>query len=116
MTAENNAVAPSIVKSYDIRGLYGKQFDLPLAYGLGRTLPRVVSAGKAVIGHDARLASPELAAALAAGFHDQGLEVTFLGMCPTECVYFQVGRDANAGLGVMVTDRKSTRLNSSHYS
>ncbi len=101
------AVDRSVVKSYDIRGRYPAQLDERFAYLLGRALPQVRALegapGRAALGHDARLSSPPLYAALVAGFRDTGWQVEGLGLCPTEFLYYVMGRDESYGVGVMVT-------------
>src|SRR5688500_19071361 len=49
-----------------------------------------------------RVSSPQLAAALAEGLQDGGVDVWDLGLCSTDMVTFAVGRHELAG-GVMVT-------------
>lgn len=103
MTESSYPYDPAIVKSYDIRGVYGRQFDERLAYRLGRALVRVEECATAVVGHDARLGSPELFAALVAGLREESVRVTPLGLCPTECVYYAAGTAPGADMGIMVT-------------
>lgn len=95
------AIDFSVVKSYDIRGIYGEQLDAKFAYLFGRALPLVVPGRKVAVGRDCRLGSPELYAAVATGLREAGLTVEGLGLCPTELVYFASGRGRE--LGVMVT-------------
>jgi len=92
-----------VVKSYDIRGVYPGQLDERFAYLLGRALPRVLAVKQAVLGYDARLSSPALYAALAAGLAAEGVRVEGLGQCPTELVYYAAGADHGYDLGVVVT-------------
>jgi phosphomannomutase len=93
----------SVIKSYDIRGTYPDQLDEAFAYLLGKALPGVVSAQRVAVGHDARLSSPPLYAALATGFEQAGSNVVGLGLCPTELVYYVLGAREDFELGVMVT-------------
>ncbi len=93
----------TVVKSYDIRGVYPDQVDERFAYLLGKALPRVVQARRVVVGHDARLSSPSLYAALIAGLREAGLAVDALGICPTEFVYYAAGSKRDLDLGVMIT-------------
>ena len=50
----------SVFKTYDIRGVWGQGVDLPLAYRLGRALPRHMKVKTFLIGHDARIHTAEL--------------------------------------------------------
>lgn len=94
---------PSIVKSYDIRGVYPDQFDEAFVYGLGRALPCVLGCKRVGLGRDPRLSSPEVYCALATGLRDAGAAPVGLGLCPTEFVYYAVGSSTDLDLGVMVT-------------
>jgi phosphomannomutase len=92
----------SIFKSYDIRGVYGKEWDARIANAIGRALPRLLSAGEIVVGRDARLSSEEIFRSLAAGIQDSGCRVADIGVCDTPAVYFATARFGFAG-GVMIT-------------
>jgi phosphomannomutase len=93
----------SVVKSYDIRGVYPAQLDETFAYRLGRVLPGLLEARRVVAGHDSRLSSPSLYAALAAGVRQAGAEFGGMGLCPTELVYYASGGRHGFDLGVMIT-------------
>ena len=54
-------------KSYDVRGELGVNFDNGIAYRIGRATAQHFSAGKIIVGRDARKTSPQLAAAVACG-------------------------------------------------
>jgi phosphomannomutase len=101
------AVQPSIFKAYDIRGIYGEQFDSGIARLIGRAFTRVIALmeGKPQselqlgLGRDMRLSAPEMAAAYAAGMAAEGAHVTDIGMVGTEMLYYLVGsRDLDGGL------------------
>jgi phosphomannomutase len=91
------AIDPSVFKSYDIRGTYPNQLDERFAYLLGRSLPAVFGAQRVAVGHDARLSSPSLYAALCAGLRDAGAQVAGIGLCATELVYFVMGSIGTSG-------------------
>src|SRR5208337_2085352 len=69
----------SVFKTYDVRGIWGQGIDPAFAYRLGRALPRYMKAKAFLIGRDARVHSPELYRALAAGLIDEGAAVTGIG-------------------------------------
>lgn len=92
----------SAFKSYDIRGRLGLDLDTDLAYRIGRGFARVFTPELVAIGRDGRESSPELAAALAQGLVDEGVEVRDLGLCGTEEIYFAADH-LGAGGGLMVT-------------
>lgn len=75
-------------KAYDIRGIYKTDLDEDLAYRIGRALPALLGGRRALIGRDARLSSPSLAAELARGLADAGCAVDDMGLASTPMVYF----------------------------
>jgi phosphomannomutase len=98
---------PDIFKAYDIRGIYGEQFDAALAEQIGRAFVHVLSAlaSKPVnelrvgLGRDMRLTAPELAARYREGMLAEGAHVIDAGMVGTEMLYFLVGsRGLDGGL------------------
>jgi phosphomannomutase / phosphoglucomutase len=95
----------SCFKAYDIRGRVPVDLDTELSRRIGRAFAEVVDPGIVVVGHDARLESPELADALIAGLTQGGADVIDIGLCATEEVYFQTAhREAQGvGGGIMVT-------------
>lgn len=92
----------SIFKSYDIRGVYPVELNKDAAYQIGTAFLRHTKAKNIVVGYDARLSSPDLLRALAAGLLSEGAKITAIGQMPTECLYFALARyDFDAG--IMVT-------------
>lgn len=89
-------------KAYDIRGRVPDELNEDLARRIGVALAGQLQSGPVVVGHDVRLASPSLQAALSAGLRASGREVIDIGLCGTEEVYFQTDHLQAAG-GVMVT-------------
>ncbi|MEV6332682.1 phosphomannomutase/phosphoglucomutase [Streptomyces sp. NPDC051909] len=80
-----------IVKAYDVRGVVPDQWDESLAELFGAAFVRVVDADAIVIGHDMRPSSPGLAAAFARGAARLGADVTLVGLCSTDQLYFASG-------------------------
>ena len=89
-------------KAYDIRGRLPDQLNPDLARRIGRAYAAELEPRRVAVGHDSRLSSPELAAALAAGLQDGGAEVIDIGLCGTEEVYFAAFH-LNLDGGIMVT-------------
>ena len=90
-------------KAYDVRGRIPDELDEELARQIGRAYARVVSgARKVVVGHDVRLSSKDICAALVEGLTAAGLDVAHLGLCGTEDVYFATAHLELDG-GIMVT-------------
>jgi phosphomannomutase len=91
-----------IFKSYDIRGIYGKEWDERTAYSIGVSLAGLLNAREIAVGRDARLSSGGIFAALAAGITDAGSSVADIGLCDTPAVYFATAFYGFDG-GVMIT-------------
>ena len=77
-------------KAYDVRGVLGVNFDVSIAYRIGRAVAHHFNAEKIVVGRDARETSPALAAALSCGITDEGTKVLDLGLAGTEEMYWAV--------------------------
>ncbi len=78
-----------IFREYDIRGVVGEDLTLDVARAVGRAFATRLGPGACVaVGHDNRLSSPDLAAALCDGLERSGVDVRFLGTVPTPALYF----------------------------
>jgi phosphomannomutase len=80
----------AVVKAYDVRGLVPEQLDGAVVRALGAAFAQVVRAD-VVIGHDMRHSSPELSRAFAEGVAAQGYDVTVIGLCSTDGLYYASG-------------------------
>ncbi|WP_193514072.1 phosphomannomutase/phosphoglucomutase [Streptomyces griseoloalbus] len=80
-----------IVKAYDVRGIVPDQWDEPLAELFGAAFARVTGATAIVTGHDMRPSSPGLSGAFARGAAAQGVDVTEIGLCSTDQLYYASG-------------------------
>ncbi|MFJ9907696.1 phosphomannomutase/phosphoglucomutase [Streptomyces sp. NPDC101152] len=80
-----------IVKAYDVRGVVPDQWDEPLAELFGAAFVRVTGADAIVTGHDMRPSSPGLSRAFARGAAAQGADVTEIGLCSTDQLYYASG-------------------------
>ncbi|MBB1246165.1 phosphomannomutase/phosphoglucomutase [Streptomyces durbertensis] len=80
-----------IVKAYDVRGVVPDQWDETLAELFGAAFVRVTQASAIVVGHDMRPSSPGLAAAFGRGAARLGADVTEIGLCSTDQLYFASG-------------------------
>ena len=85
--------------AYDIRGIYGEDFDKNTAYKIGYFLPELLKTGKIAVGRDCRVSSPEIHDALLQGICDAGADVYDLGLTSTPMVYFAT---ANYGFDASV--------------
>ncbi|ORT53607.1 phosphomannomutase/phosphoglucomutase [Streptomyces sp. CB03238] len=81
-----------IVKAYDVRGVVPDQWDEPLAELFGAAFVEVTGADAIVVGHDMRPSSPGLSGAFARGAARRGADVTLIGLCSTDQLYFASGR------------------------
>ncbi|GAB3685197.1 phosphomannomutase/phosphoglucomutase [Angustibacter aerolatus] len=81
----------TIVKAYDVRGLVPEQLDEATATALGAAFAQVVDAPRVVIGHDMRPSSPSLSRAFAEGVARTGTDVTIVGLCSTDGLYYASG-------------------------
>ena len=92
----------SSFKAYDIRGRIPEEINESLAYDIGRAYAAFVKPQRVAVGHDIRLSSPALAAALKRGIRDCGSDVLDIGLWGTEGAYFATFASKLDG-GVMVT-------------
>ena len=74
--------------AYDIRGIYGVDFDKDTAYKVGYFLPELLRTAKVLVGRDCRVSSEEIHDALVQGLNDAGADVYDLGLTSTPMVYF----------------------------
>ena len=92
----------SCFKAYDVRGRIPDQLNEDIAYRIGRAYAEVIAPGKVVVGHDIRLTSEQIKAALTEGLRDAGVDVFDIGQCGTEEIYFATSH-ARMGGGIAVT-------------
>ncbi|MCU1428879.1 MAG: phosphomannomutase [Actinomycetia bacterium] len=81
----------AIFKAYDIRGVYPTELDEALARKIGNAFVRFTGAHRVLVGRDMRPSSEPLAAAFTDGATLAGADVTLLGLCSTDLVYFASG-------------------------
>ena len=83
------------IKAYDVRGLVPEQLNGEVAFAIGSAFAQVVArpdgASSIVVGHDMRPSSPDLSRAFAEGAASQGLDVTLIGLCSTDGLYYASG-------------------------
>ncbi|MFE5397800.1 phosphomannomutase/phosphoglucomutase [Streptomyces sp. NPDC056568] len=80
-----------IVKAYDVRGVVPDQWDEPLAELFGAAFVELTGARALVVGHDMRPSSPGLSGAFARGAAARGADVTLIGLCSTDQLYYASG-------------------------
>ena len=82
---------PTILRSYDIRGIYENTLFDEDAYAIGNAFGQMTTPHKQpliAVGRDGRLTSPRLAAALIEGLVAAGCAVIDIGIGPTPMLYF----------------------------
>ena len=95
-------------KAYDVRGRVPDQLNEDVARRIGQAYASVVRPRHVVVGHDIRLSSPSLKAALAEGLMAQGVDVYDIGLCGTEEIYFATSHASMDG-GIVVTASHNPR-------
>ncbi len=90
-----------------IRGRVGELLSAPLALQVGFWVGIVLrthssNPGPVILGQDSRNSSDMLAMALSAGLTAAGLEVWYLGLCPTPCIAYLTSISDAIG-GVMIS-------------
>lgn len=94
-----------IFREYDIRGIADRDLTDEVVRAVGRAFgERMRERGltRIAVGRDVRLSSARIAAALAEGLRDQGMDVLDVGEVPTPALYFGI-LHLKADGGVMVT-------------
>ncbi len=90
---------PEIFKPYDIRGVYGEDFQPHHFYVIAQAFARVMRPRKVAVGYDVRTHSPELWEHVVEGLSDAGVEVFNIGPVSTDMMYFAVANyDLDGGL------------------
>jgi phosphomannomutase len=89
-------------KSYDVRGRIPDELNENIAQRIGRAYAEVINPGTVVVGHDIRLTSESIKAALVDGLREQGVDVFDIGQCGTEEIYFATAH-LKVGGGICVT-------------
>ncbi len=93
-----------IFREYDIRGVVDKELFIDQVYDLARAIAfyfkqRNPQLNRVAIGMDGRTHSPAIKDALCKGLTDSGINVLFVGLCPTPALYFALyNLDVDGGL------------------
>jgi phosphomannomutase len=101
-------VHSSIFKAYDIRGIYGEEFDEQGAYAIARGYAALLQGEnpgirlKVAVGMDMRLSSPQIKEQVVSGLLDSGIDVDDIGLVSTPTFYFGVAKFGYYG-GIQVS-------------
>ena len=90
--------------AYDIRGIYGVDFDKETAYKVGYFIPELLGADKVVVGRDCRVSSEEIHDNLVKGICDAGADVYVIGRSGL----FGLNEDIEASWNQMVDEFEET--------
>jgi phosphomannomutase len=105
MTLLSHTFHPSILREYDIRGIYGETLTNEDARAIGDCFSHFLGSKynkTVVVGMDGRLSSPALEAALVQGLQEAGINVICIGVGPTPLLYYAV-HALHADGGIMIT-------------
>ncbi|MCK5632222.1 phosphomannomutase/phosphoglucomutase [bacterium] len=97
----------TIFRTYDIRGKVGTEIIVDQAYDLGKAIvfyfvqknPNVKTIA---VGMDGRIHSPEIKEQICKAILDSGLNVFFVGVCPSPVLYFTLHNES-VDAGIMIT-------------
>jgi len=95
----------SCFTAYDVRGRVPDELDETIAARIGCAFAEQFAARRIVIGHDMRLSSRGISAALIDSLTAQGVDVEDIGLCGTEEMYYAVFNGESRGIdgGIVVT-------------
>jgi len=97
---------PTILRAYDIRGIYEQTLHDDDAFAIGLTFAAIQQqrnlGSRIAVGRDGRLSSPALAARLIEGLQAGGAEVIDIGCGPTPMLYFAAA-ELGTGGAIQVT-------------
>lgn len=96
-----------IFREYDIRGKVGEELLLEHVYDLGRAIAvyfvqKNPGIRNVAVGMDGRIHSQTIKNELSRALTDSGLQVLFIGICPTPVVYFSL-HTLSVDAGLMIT-------------
>jgi phosphomannomutase len=100
-----NKFHPSILRAYDIRGVYNETLFDNDAYFVGKCFAQVLirqNLHKIAVGFDGRVSSIILKERLIQGLLESGIDVFEIGLGPTPMLYYSV-YELNLDAGIMVT-------------
>ncbi len=89
-------------KAYDVRGRIPDQLNEDVAYRIGKAYAAFLKPKQVVVGYDIRLSSQQICQALINGLIDAGVNVSNIGQCGTEEIYFATSHLGMDG-GIVVT-------------
>ena len=97
---------PSLLREYDMRGVWGETLGPRDAWAVGRAFAACVrrAGGDCVaVGYDGRLSSPALETAVVEGLVEGGITVRRIGLAPTPLLYYAVASAQDVHGGIEIT-------------
>lgn len=101
---------PSILREYDMRGVFGRTLGEADGYAVGRGFGTIIrraggvdraGGSRVAVGYDGRLSSPILESAVVRGLVDSGVDVVRIGLCPTPMLYYaEAVLDVDGGIQI----------------
>ena len=99
-------INPEIFRSYDIRGIVGKDIFSNTAEKLGKSfgsyIQEFLGENKVIVGHDNRESSDDLSENLIKGLISTGVDVIDIGLATTPMVYY-ARKEFNLGPAIQIT-------------
>ena len=102
---ENHTFNKTILREYDIRGIFEKDLNLIDALFLGKSFATLLKKKKlknVVIGYDGRISSLKIEKELVKGLLSKGIKVYKIGLVPTPLLYFSM-YSRKLDSGIMIT-------------
>lgn len=102
---ENHTFNKTILRAYDIRGIFEKDLNLIDALFLGKSFATLLKKKKlknVVIGYDGRISSLKIEKELVKGLLSKGIKVYKIGLVPTPLLYFSMYSN-KLDSGIMIT-------------
>jgi len=95
---------PHVFREYDIRGVFPEELNKETIHELGLAIGTYYhdkGIGRASVGRDCRLSSPDLSKWLIEGLTESGINVVDIGMVPTPLLYFSLHKlDVDGGIQI----------------
>jgi len=91
MVSYTESSLASVIKSYDIRGLVGREINEKLCHDIGIAFANLVESEEIVVGFDMRPTSQSLVQAFSEGVRKTGTNVVNIGLSATDQLYFATG-------------------------
>ena len=95
-------VNKQIFREYDIRGIYGTDIDINVAYTMGRSFGSYIKNKTVIVGYDNRVSSPVICDSLVKGLIESGADVISLGLVTTP-MYYYAKKKNKIESGIMIT-------------